>query len=83
MTMKTRRPKPIGCSKSSPNWEVYSNANRPQETRNISNKQPKLTPKAIRERKTKTPQSQQKEINHEDQIRKKGKRNEEKKSKDQ
>ena len=32
----------------------------------ISNKQPKLTPKAIRERRTKTPQSQQKERNHKD-----------------
>ena len=28
----------------------------PQETRNISNKQPNLTPKAIRERRTKKPQ---------------------------
>ena len=30
---------------------------RPQETRNISNKQPNLPCKAIRERKTKKPQS--------------------------
>ena len=40
----------------------------PQETRNISNKQPNLTPKAIRERRTKKPQSQQEERNHKDQI---------------
>ena len=30
--------------------EVYSNTILPQETRNISNKQRNLTPKAIRER---------------------------------
>ena len=33
--------------------EVYSNTILPQETRNISNKQPNLTPKAIREKKNK------------------------------
>ena len=33
--------------------EVYSNTILPQETRNISNKQPNFTPKAIRERRTK------------------------------
>ena len=55
MTMKTRLPKPMGCSKSSSKREVYSNAILPEETRNISNKQPYLTPKAIRERRTKTP----------------------------
>ena len=40
----------MGCSKSSAKREVYSNTSLPQETRNISNKQPNLTPKAIRER---------------------------------
>ena len=54
MTMKTRRPKPMGCSKSCSKREVYSNTILPQETRNISNKQPKLTPKAIRERRIAT-----------------------------
>ena len=39
--------------------EVYSNTVLPQETRNISNKQPNLTPKTIIERRTKNPQSQQ------------------------
>ena len=34
--------------------EVYSNTILPQEPRNISNKQPNLTPKAIRERRTTT-----------------------------
>ena len=43
----------MGCSKSSSRREVYSNTILPQETRNISNKQPNLTPKAIRERRTK------------------------------
>ena len=54
---KTRNPKPMGRSKSSSKREVYSNTSLPQEIRNISNKQPKLTPKAIRERRTKIPQS--------------------------
>ena len=35
--------------------EVYTNTILPQETRNISNKQPKRTPKAIRERRNKPP----------------------------
>ena len=48
-------PKPMGCSKSSSKREVYSNTSLPQETGNISNKQPNLAPKAIRERRTKTP----------------------------
>ena len=43
----------MGCSKSSFKRDVYSNTILPQETRNISNKQPNLTPKAIRERRTK------------------------------
>ena len=44
--------------------EVYSNTILPQEIRNISNKQPNLTSKAIRERRTKkTPKvSRKKEI---------------------
>ena len=49
--------KPMGCSKSSSKREVYSNTFLPQETRNISNKQPNLTPKAIKERRRKKPQS--------------------------
>ena len=43
----------MGCSKSSSKREVYNNTMLPLETRNISNKQPNLTPKAIRERRTK------------------------------
>ena len=49
---KNNDPKPMGCSKSSSKREVYSNTILPQETRKISNKQPNLTPKAIRERRT-------------------------------
>ena len=45
----------MGCSKSSSKMKVYSNTVLPQETRNISNKQPNLTPKEIRERRTKKP----------------------------
>ena len=54
----------MGCSKSSFTREIYSNTTLPQETRNISNKLPKLTPKAIRETRTKTPHkiSRRKEI---------------------
>ena len=43
----------MGCSKSGSKREVYSNTVLPQETRKISNKQPNLTPKAVRERRTK------------------------------
>ena len=50
-------------SKSSSKKEVYSNTILPQETRNISNKQPNLTPKSIKERRTKKTQvSRRKEI---------------------
>ena len=38
---------------SSSKRKLYSNPILPQETTNISNKQPNLTPKAIRERRTK------------------------------
>ena len=51
--MKHDDPKPMGCSKSSSKREVYSNTILPQETRKISNKQPNLTPKETRERRTK------------------------------
>ena len=47
----------MGCSKSSSKREVYSNTGLHQETGNISNKQPNLAPKAIRERKRKNPKA--------------------------
>ena len=53
----------MGHSKSSAKREVYSNTSLPQETGNISNKQPNLAAKAIRERRTKNPKaSRRKEI---------------------
>ena len=58
MTMKTQQPKTYGLQQNSSKREVYRNTILPQETRNISNKQPKLTPKEIRERRTKKPQSE-------------------------
>ena len=51
---KHNDPKPMGCSKSSSKRKVYSNTILPQETRKISNKQPNLTPKATKERTSKT-----------------------------
>ena len=47
---KDEAPTPTECSKSISKWEAYSNTILLQETRRISNKQPNLTPKAIRER---------------------------------
>ena len=54
---KDNNTKPMGCSKSSSKREVYRNTILPQETRNISNRQPSLTPKATRERRTIKPRS--------------------------
>ena len=45
----------MGCSQSSSKREDNSHTILPQETRNISNEQPKLTPKAVRERTKKPP----------------------------
>ena len=52
----------MGCSKSSAKREVYSNISLPQETGNLSNKQPNLAPEAIRERRTNPKVSRRKEI---------------------
>ena len=51
--MKTRLSKTYGMQKSSSKREVYNNTILPQETRKISNKQPNLTSRSIRERRTK------------------------------
>ena len=69
MTMKTRQLKPVECSESSPKREVYSNIILPQETRKTSNRQPNFTPKKTGKRRTKNPQSQQKEGDHKNQSR--------------
>ena len=58
----------MGCSKSSSKREVYHNMILPQETRKISNKQPNLTPKATRERRTKPKMSRR---NHKEQSKNK------------
>ena len=47
---KHDKPKPMGHGKSCSKMEVYRSTILPQETRKISNKQPKLTAKANRER---------------------------------
>ena len=51
----------MGCGKSSSMREVYSNTILPQETRKASNRQPNSTSKAAGKRRTKRPQSLQKE----------------------
>ena len=52
--LKHDYPNPMGCSKSNSKREFYSNIILPQETRNNSNKQPNIKPKAIRERRRRT-----------------------------
>ena len=52
----------MGCSKRISKKEFYSNTILLQETRNISNKQPNLTPKATIERTKKPKVSRRKEI---------------------
>lgn len=42
----------MGCSKSSPKKEVYSNTILPQEIRKTSYRQPNFTPKTTGKRKT-------------------------------
>ena len=64
----------MGFSKSSAKGEVHSNTSLPQETGEKSNKQPNYTPKATRKIRNE-PQGQQKERNHKNQSRNKGKRN--------
>ena len=45
----------MGCRKSSPKREDYSNTVLPQETRKTSHKQPKFTPKTTGKRRKSTP----------------------------
>ena len=53
----------MGCSKSSPKKEVYSNTILPQEIRKTSNRQPNFTPKTTGKRRTKPPKiSRRKEV---------------------
>ena len=60
---KNDDPKSVECSKSSSKSEVYSNTILPQETRNISNKQPNLHLKQWEREEQKNPKvSRRKEI---------------------
>ena len=53
----------MGCSKSSPKREVYSNAILPQETRKALSRQPKFTPETTgKRRRRKNKVSRRKEI---------------------
>ena len=45
----------MGYRKASSKWEVYNNKILPQETRKITNTQPNLTLKAMREKRTPPP----------------------------
>ena len=47
----------MGFSKSSAKGEVHSNTSLPQESREITNKQPNFTPKTTKKRKKEEPQS--------------------------
>ena len=59
----------MGHSEGSPEREVHSDTGLPKKNRNISKKQPNLTPTRIRGTTTKTVQSKQKEGNNQDQSR--------------
>ena len=59
----------MGHSEGSPEREVQNNVGLPKKDRNISNKQPNLTPTRTRGTTTKTAQSKQKEGNNQDQSR--------------
>ena len=59
----------MGLSKSSSKREVYSHIIIAQEARKASNRQPNSTSKAAGKRRTKNPQSQQKEGDHKNQRR--------------
>ena len=50
MTMKHDNSKPMGCSKSSSQKEVYSNTILLQETRKTLNRQPNFIPKTTGKR---------------------------------
>ena len=55
---KHDNPKPMECSISFFQREVYSQTNLPQEIGKISNRQPNLTPEGIREKRKSKIQSQ-------------------------
>ena len=56
-TSDNENSKPMGCSKSSSEREVYSNTSLPQETRKSLSRQPNFIPKTTGKRRTKTLQN--------------------------
>ena len=58
--LKHDNSKPMGCSKSSPKREVYSNTILPQETWNTLNRQPNFTSKSTGQRRRRTTKNQTK-----------------------
>ena len=62
MTMGKKTPKSTKWSKSSAKKEVQRNTSLPQETRKISNKQPRVLPIGLREITKKPKVSRRKEI---------------------
>ena len=73
----------MGYRKSSSKKDVYSHTILHKEIRKILNKQPNLTSKATREKRTKNKPQSEKDRNHKDQSRHKWNITEEKISKDQ
>ena len=71
MTIRTRQLKTYGMQQKQFQREVYSNTLLPQETRKTLNRQPNFSTKTNGKRRTKKPQSQQKERNHKDPSRNK------------
>ena len=61
----------MGLSKTSSKRQVYSYTIIPQKARKASNRQPNYTSKTDGKRRTKKPQSQQKEADHKNQNRNK------------
>ena len=53
----------MGCSKSSPKREFYSNTILPQETRKTSNRQPSFTPKTTEQKRIKHPKISRRKAN--------------------
>ena len=69
--MKKQWPRNYGIQQKQFEEATLQQYNPTLKTREISNKQPNLSPKAIRERRAKKPQSYQKKRNHKVQIRNK------------
>ena len=63
MIMKTQLSKSMGHSKGSPERKIYSNTSLSQETRKVSNTQPKPIPKGVEKEQQRKPKpSRRREI---------------------